>query len=409
MKKDKKIVLVMQKNSSIDDPKKEDLCEIGVLATIEKTVLGEKGEINALVKGIEKVRVTEYVRETPIMEGKVQKIHDIVTADEEVQAMVKHISLHVKKAINLGKAVDFVFLMNILNVGTPLDFSYHIAMILDVKEKEKQALLEEIDLKKRLVREVEYIDKEVKILEIEQNISMKTQRKFEKGMKETFLKEKMKTIEEELGGGEDKDIREYREKIAVAKMPKMVEEKAIKELKRLSQMSPYNPETSYVKNYLDWLVDLPWSVLSAQNINIKEAEKILNEDHFGLKKIKERILEYLAVIELRRQKFEKNPKKTSKKEYQPTIICFVGPPGVGKTSLGRSIARALGRKFVKMSLGGIRDEAEIRGHRRTYVGALPGRIIQGIKQAGTKNPLFMLDEIDKIGRDYRGDASAALL
>lgn len=409
MKKDKKIVLVMQKNSSVDEPTKDDFCEIGVLATVEKIVVGEKGEINALIKGIEKVRIIEVIKETPYFEGRVMPTHDVDVSDEEVQAMVKHISLQVKKAINLGKAVDFVFLMNILNVGTPLDFSYHIAMILDVKEREKQTLLEETDLKKRLVREVEHINKEVKILEIEQNISMKTQRKFEKGMKETFLKEKMKTIEEELGGGEDKDMREYRDKIASSKMPKLIEEKAIKELKRLSQMSQFNPETSYVKNYLDWLVDLPWSIETPMNVDVKGAEKILNEDHYGLKKIKERILEYLAVIELRRQKLEKEPKLAKKKEYQPTIICFVGPPGVGKTSLGRSIARALGRKFVKMSLGGIRDEAEIRGHRRTYVGAMPGRIIQGIKQAGAKNPLFMLDEIDKIGRDYRGDASAALL
>ena len=413
LKSDKKIVFVMQKNSSVEDPRKEDLYETGVIATVEKTVVGEKGEINALVRGVEKVKIIEYTQENPYFRGRVRKIDEVLDNDNELQAMVKHISLQVKRAINLGKAVDFVFLMNILNVGTPQDFSYHIAMILDIKEKEKQMLLEESNVKIRLVNEVDYINKEVKILEIEQNISAKTQRKFEKGMKETFLKEKMKTIEEELGGGEDKDLKEYRDKIATSKMPRQVEEKAQKELKRLSQMSQYNPEASYVKTYLDWLTELPWSINTPSNVDIKQAEKILNQDHFGLKKIKERILEYLAVIELRRKKTEITEKtgKTDgkRKEYQPTIICFVGPPGVGKTSLGRSIARALDRKFVKMSLGGIRDEAEIRGHRRTYVGALPGRIIQGIKQAGTKNPLFMLDEIDKIGRDYRGDASAALL
>jgi len=403
LKSDKKIVLVMQKNSSVEDPRKEDLYETGVIATVEKTVVGEKGEINALVRGVEKVKIIEYTQENPYFRGRVRKIDEVLDNDNELQAMVKHISLQVKRAINLGKAVDFVFLMNILNVGTPQDFSYHIAMILDIKEKEKQMLLEESNVKIRLVNEVDYINKEVKILEIEQNISAKTQRKFEKGMKETFLKEKMKTIEEELGGGEDKDLKEYRDKIATSKMPRQVEEKAQKELKRLSQMSQYNPEASYVKTYLDWLTELPWSINTPSNVDIKQAEKILNQDHFGLKKIKERILEYLAVIELRRKKTEITEKtgKTDgkRKEYQPTIICFVGPPGVGKTSLGRSIARALDRKFVKMSLGGIRDEAEIRGHRRTYVGALPGRIIQGIKQAGTKNPLFMLDEIDKIGRD----------
>ena len=227
-------------------------------------------------------------------------------------------------------------------------------------------------------------------------------------MRETFLREKMKTIEEELGGkGEDRDIMEYREKIRKVKMPKNVEEKTLKELKRLSQMSQFNPEASYIRTYIDWLVELPWSLTTANNVDITLAEKILNEDHFGLKKIKERILEFLAVMELKKRKDQKD--QTNKKEHQPTILCFVGPPGVGKTSLGKSIARALARKFVKISLGGIRDEAEIRGHRRTYVGALPGRIIQGIKQAGTKNPVFMLDEIDKVGRDYRGDPSAALL
>lgn len=403
MRGDKKFVLLMQKNPSIEDPKKEDLYDVGVIVSVQKTVVGEKGEMNALVKGMQKVKIQEFTRELPYLEAKVTKIEDVVTEDEEMQAMVKYISSQIKKAINLGKSIDFVFLMNILNVGSAMNFSNQIAMVLDLKEGEKQELLEETNVKKRLSREVEYVDREIKILEIEQNISMKTQKKFERGMKETFLKEKMKTIEEELGGGEDQDIKEYQLKIKKAKMPKNVEEKAIKELKRLAQMSQFNPEASYIKTYLDWLVDLPWAILSVHPGSIKDAEKILNEDHYGLKKIKERILEFLSVMELKKRKEAKN------KEHQPTILCFVGPPGVGKTSLGKSIARSLNRKFVKMSLGGIRDEAEIRGHRRTYVGALPGRIIQGIKQAETKNPVFMLDEIDKLGRDYRGDPSSALL
>ncbi|MBI2641364.1 endopeptidase La [Candidatus Roizmanbacteria bacterium] len=386
MKRGKKIVLVMQKNSSIDDPKVEDLYSIGVLATIEKTVVGEKGE--------------------PYLEAKIEKIQDMVIDDEEIHAMTKHISSQIKKTINLGKTIDFVYLMNILNISNPQDFSYQIAAVLDLKTYDRQKLLEEANLKERLKKEVEFINKELKILEIEKNISSKTSQKFEQGMRETFLREKMKTIEEELGGkGEDKDIQEYRMKIKNAKMPKEVEEKAFKELKRLSQMSQFNPESSYIRTYLDWLVDLPWSVSSSNDIDIKNAEDTLNKDHYGLKKIKERILEYLAVMELRKLKHDEK----TKKEFQPTILCFVGPPGVGKTSLGKSIAKALGRKFVKISLGGIRDEAEIRGHRRTYVGALPGRIIQGVKQAKTKNPVFMMDEIDKVGRDYRGDPSAALL
>ncbi len=405
LKKDRKITLVMQKNSSVDDPVKEQLYHVGVLATIEKTVIGEKGEINALVKGREKIRIIEYTKDADFFEAKVQNIIDVLYNDEESQAMVKYISAQIKKAINYGKTVDFVFLMNILNMTNPEDFSNQIAIVLDIKPEERQELLEITDLKQRLKKEVDYVNREIKILEIEFNISSKTQKKFEQGMKESFLREKMKTIEEELGEkGEDKDALEYRDKIKKAKMPKDVEEKAFKELKRLTQMSQFNPESSYIRTYLDWLVDIPWSLASSNNINIKDAEKILNDDHFGLKKVKERILEYLAVMELSRKKSD-----AEKKHKQPTILCFVGPPGVGKTSLGKSIARSLGRKFVKISLGGIRDEAEIRGHRRTYVGALPGRMIQGIKQAGTKNPVFMLDEIDKIGRDYRGDPSSALL
>lgn len=412
LKRDKKMVLIMQKNINEEDPKKEELLQIGVLVSIEKTVISEKGEVNAMVKGIQKVKIVEYTKEVPYFEAKVEEVNDIVDSGDEINAMVKYISQQMKKAINHGKAVDFVFLMNILNVATPADFSYQIAAVLELKEEERQKLLEEPSLKKRLTMEVEFINREVKILEIEQTISAKTQKKFERGMKETFLKEKMKTIEEELGGNEGgKDTKEYEIKIRKAGMPKEVEEKAIKELKKLAGMSQYNPETSYVRNYLDWLVELPWKNDIGNEIDIKIAQKVLDEDHYGLKKIKERILEYLAVIELKRSKdkMAEKSKGRTKKNFQPTIICFAGPPGVGKTSLGRSIARALGRKFVKVSLGGVRDEAEIRGHRRTYVGAMPGRIIQGIKQAGTRNPLFMLDEIDKIGRDYRGDASAALL
>ncbi len=402
LRKDKKLILLMQKNPSIDNPTIDDLYRVGVLATIDKTAVGERGEINALVKGIEKIKVTAFTKEKEWFEAKYQPVKDLVESSDETEAMIKHIASQIKRAINLGKTVDFVFLMNILNTSDPVSFSNQIAVVLDLKSDERQGLLDETKLKEKLKKEVEYVNREIKVLEIEHSLSSKTQKKFEQGMRENILREKMKTIEEELGEkGEDKDLSDYQEKIKKAKMPKEVEEKAFKELKRLKQMSQFNPESSYVRTYLDWLVELPWSSVSPNNVDIKQAEKILNEDHFGLKKIKERILEYLAVMEMGKLK--------KKKGHQPTILCFVGPPGVGKTSLGKSIARALGRKFVKMSLGGIRDEAEIRGHRRTYVGALPGRMIQGIKQAGTKNPVFMLDEIDKIGRDYRGDPSAALL
>ena len=414
------VVIVMQKNPNINNPNKEDLYEIGVLAHIEKVLKGEKGEISALVKGKQRIKIVSFTKEEPYFEGVIEILNEQVETGEQIQAHVKHITNELKRAVNLGKGIDFVFLMNIMSGVSPRDFSDQIATILDVRTDVRQMLLEELDLKKRLEKEAELISNEVKVLELERSISAKTQEKFEKGMKDAVLREKLRTIEKELGEEtkEDKEIRELREQIKKARLPREGEKKALKELKRLSQMSQYNPESSYIRTYLEWLVELPWQIESPTDVDIKKAEKILNEDHYGLKKIKERILEYLAVMKLKQIKAEEEKKESEdsesqkareSKEKQPTILCFVGPPGVGKTSLGRSIARALSRKFVKISLGGIRDEAEIRGHRRTYVGALPGRMIQGIKQAGTKNPVFMLDEIDKIGRDYRGDPSSALL
>ncbi|MFH0942638.1 MAG: endopeptidase La, partial [Candidatus Beckwithbacteria bacterium] len=254
--------------------------------------------------------------------------------------------------------------------------------------------------KKRLEEVSDFLSQELKILEIERTIASKTQKKFDKSMRETVLRERIKTIQKELGEEEDnKETADYKEKIKQAGITPTAKTKALEELKRLSSMGSYNPEAGYIRTYLDWLCDLPWSKSSPNNVKIKTAEKVLAADHYGLKEVKERILEYLAVMQLK--------KKSA--AVTPTILCFVGPPGVGKTSIGRSIAKALNRQFVKVSLGGIRDEAEIRGHRRTYVGALPGRIIQGIKTAKTNNPVFMLDEIDKVGTDFRGDPSAALL
>ena len=409
---DKKIVLVMQKNPRKELPPKEDLYQVGVLATIKKIVSGERGELNVLLKGEKKIKTLIIESESPFFMAKIAYLEDETKIGKEVIAYVKHISNVMKEAISYGKTIDFTFLMNILNITDPESFSYQVAVVLDIRPFEKQKLLEEVNLEKRLRMEVEMIDKELNILKIEKNISRKTQEKFEKGMKQTFLREKMRTIEQELGKDKNgKEVGEYRERIKKAMMPKMVEKKALKELKRLSQMSQYNPEASYIRTYIDWLIELPWRKPPAKKIDINNSKAILNRDHYGLKKVKERILEFLAVIKLLETKKTKEGDKKGlvKLGKQPTILCFVGPPGVGKTSLGKSIARALGRKFVKISLGGIRDEAEIRGHRRTYVGALPGRIIQGIKEAGTNNPVFMLDEIDKVGRDYRGDPSAALL
>lgn len=410
LKDDKKLVIVMQRNSRFDDPKQEDLYEVGVLTHVQKVLEGDKGEISALIKGESRVRIVNYTQDEPYMRADVEEMIELADENDEINALVRHINAELKKAVNLGKGIDVVFLMNIMSGSSSKQFSEQVAMILDLKTPDRQELLEETDLLKRLKIEADMVSKEVKILEIEKNIHLKTQKKFEKGMKDAVLREKLKTIEQELGsdGSEDREITELKRKIKKVNMSKEAEEKAMKELKRLAQMSQYNPEASYIRTYLEVLVDLPWSEVSKGDVDIKKAQKILDKDHYGLKKAKERIIEYLAVMKLKKLS-EEDVTRKNKSVKQPTILCFSGPPGVGKTSLGRSIARALGREFIKVSLGGIRDEAEIRGHRRTYVGALPGRMIQGIRQAKTKNPVFMLDEIDKLGRDYRGDPSSALL
>ncbi|MCJ7740043.1 endopeptidase La [Candidatus Microgenomates bacterium] len=425
---DRLVALVMQKTPHMHEPLPNDLYTVGTLARIER-ILKTDNDVNALVKGLSRIKILSYETIDPYFQARIVDIPDELEVSDEVTALVNHISAELKRAVNLGKSVDFLSFMNIMSGLSTPEFANHVASILDVKPTDKQLLLETTNVKDRLMRISDYLAHEVRILEIERKIASKTQEKFDKSVKEQVLRERLKTIEKELGEeGETREIKELSDKIKKALMPKDVDEKARKELKRLSQMSTYNPEASYIRTYIEWLIDVPWSVSTPNNVDTKEAVKILDEDHFGLKKIKERIVEYLAVMKLKhKQSQEEEAKKTKQNQSQPavpataesyykkhkaatpTILCFVGPPGVGKTSIGKSIARALGRKFVKMSLGGIRDEAEIRGHRRTYVGSLPGRIIQGVKQAGSKNPVFMLDEIDKVGADFRGDPSAALL
>ncbi len=430
----KRVILAMQKNPNMNDPTPTDLYQIGVIGEIVQMMKNE-GEVNALVRGIAKVQITSFEVAEPYFIAKAKEITDTEENDDEITALVRHLTGELRRTVNMGKSMDFLTFMNIMSGVSSTVLSYQLAGALDLKPKERQELLELSSVKERLTREVTHLANETRILEIEKKIANKTQEKFDKSMREQVLRERMKTIEKELGEDtENKDLKDLADKIKKAGMPPDIQKKAEKELSRLMQMSQYNPESSYVRSYLDWLVELPWSVASPNDVKIKGAEEVLNADHFGLTKVKERILEYLAVMKLRSQllvvdEHEKQPKEKNEDKGKqtettgtnsvnvkkptgksaPTILCFVGPPGVGKTSIGKSIARALGRKFVKMSLGGIRDEAEIRGHRRTYVGAMPGRIIQGIKQAGTKNPVFMLDEIDKVGADFRGDPSAALL
>lgn len=393
---DKVVAFVLQKHAHENEPGPEDVFSVVTVSQIDR-MLRTDGEINALVKGLYRAEIVSFEKMDPYLMAKVVERKNYVDESEEVMALCRHITSEFRKLVNLGKPSDFLTFMNVMSESSPAQLSNQIASILEIKPEEKQELLEMDDVRARIEKIAEYLAKEVRILELERRIASKTNERFEKGAKEAILRERMKTIEKELGESEEGgEIRELQEKIKKAKMPQDVEEKAFKELKKLAQMTHYNPEAGYIRNYLDWLVSLPWSVGSKNNVDIGKAEKILDEDHYGLKKVKERIVEYLAVHKLAGKM--KGP-----------ILCFVGPPGVGKTSIGKSIARALGRKFIRVSLGGIRDEAEIRGHRRTYVGALPGRIIQGVKDAKTKNPVFMLDEIDKVGTDFRGDPSSALL
>jgi ATP-dependent Lon protease len=426
------VCLVTQKNTTAKDPQFEDLYHIGVKAEIERLVVIEN-IIHAIVKATQRIKLTNLVAQEPFFLAEYQPLDESIQEDDELKALANHLTSQFKKAVNLGKSVDLSIFMRLMSGVKINELADQIAYTLDIDIKSKQDLLTTINVNERLQKIVKHLAHEIKILELEYSIFDKTQKRMDKSMHEAILRERKKTIEKELerlgpsskSEGTESEINELAKKIKQAGMSDNVREKAEKELKRLAQMSVHNPERSYLQNYLDWLVAMPWNKSTEHKIELKEAIKILDNDHYGLKNAKERIIEYLAVMKLRQQankqvnqKIEesKNKKINTKQQKSKThftngatILCFVGPPGVGKTSIGKSIAKALGRKFVRMSLGGIRDEAEIRGHRRTYIGALPGRIIQGIKNAGSNNPVFMLDEIDKLGTDFRGDPSSALL
>lgn len=410
---DRVIAIFSQKDPRTVEPGEEDLFKIGTIATITQ-MMSTEGEIHALIRGQARVNLREIIASEPHLIGVVEEIAEEVKITPEVKVLSARLQELFKKAVNLGKQAEIMTVMKLVSgTAEPVELVDQIASLLDIKTQERQKILEELDFRTRLNQVHELLAKEVNALEIERTISSKTQKRFEDQMRRAMLREKKRTIEQELGEMDEgegeltsEEIKEYKAKIKTAEMPADVKERAEKELKHLSQLSPNNPEGGYIRNYLDWLCDMPWSKLSPNDVSMTKASKILEDEHYGIDKAKERILEFLAVMKIKSKSKEG---KKEKEEVHPTILCFIGPPGVGKTSIGRSIAKALNRKFVRVSLGGIRDEAEIRGHRRTYVGALPGRIIQGIKTAGTKNPVFMLDEIDKIGVDFRGDPSSALL
>jgi len=404
------LCLFTQKDPRLNDPDLDDLHRVGVVARVED-VIEEKNIRHAFIRGLVRVRLESLQTKEPFLIGGVTELSDVVEDSPEIRALYKNLLADFQKAINFGKSIDARVIIRLMSGVNPAELADQVAYVLDLETVKKQKLLEMTDVRLRLEKITEYLASEIRILDLEKIIASKTQKKFDKSMKEAILRERKKTIEEELGeiSEEGEELNEYEKKIKEAKMPKEVREKAKTELKRLGKMNPNHPEVGYIRTYLDWLTEMPWSKSSANKHSITKAGKVLEEDHYGLKKAKERVVEYLAVMKLKEKSQKKKDKRKKEELGGPTILCFIGPPGVGKTSIGKSIARALDRKFVRMSLGGIRDEAEVRGHRRTYVGAMPGRIIQGIKTAGTNNPVFMLDEIDKVGVDFRGDPSSALL
>lgn len=400
---DRLVIFVTQKNSRVEDPKPNDLYQVGTVCLIKRMIKNPEGEYTLQAEGLTKVFIKNFIQIEPFLEAEIEEIPELYEKNEETEALMRTVREQFRRFIELGgnPIFDPGVLSNWTIIASNEDPNLlvnSLSQAIEFKTIDKQQILEMVSAGEKLHRLSEILAKEIKILEISQNIHSKTQARVSRMTREAILREQMRSIEEELGEGEghNHEIHEFEQKIKNSGMPKEVRDKALKELSSLAKMSQYNPEASYKRNFLEWLTDLPWKVGGKSKVDMEKASQVLDEDHYGLKKVKDRILEYLAVHKL------------SGKVKGP-ILCFAGPPGTGKTSIGKSIARALGRKFVKVSLGGIRDEAEIRGHRRTYVGAMPGRIIQGIKQAGTTNPVFMLDEIDKIGQDYRGDPSAALL
>ncbi|MPZ75962.1 MAG: endopeptidase La [Deltaproteobacteria bacterium] len=399
LSRDRLIFLVAQKNSAEENPTPSEIHKVGTIASIMRMLKLADGRVKILVQGLSKGEVDTYARERPFFEVKIRKVIEPTLQEVpiEVEALMRTAKEKIEQILNL-KNLPPEIVMVTDNISDPGVLADLVASNLRLKIEESQAILEIFDPIERLKKVNDLLSRELELSTMQARIQNQAKEEMSKTQRDYFLREQLKQIQQELGEGDERaeEMNELRKQIDKAKMASEVKREADKQLRRLEQMHPESSEASLVRTYLDWLVDLPWSRKTKDNLNIKKAKQVLDEDHYNLEKIKERILEYLAVNKLR-------------KKLKGPILCFVGPPGVGKTSLGRSIARALGRNFVRVSLGGVRDEAEIRGHRRTYVGALPGRVIQGIKQAGSNNPVFMLDEIDKVGADFRGDPSAALL
>ena len=388
--------VITQRDPSLEQPGPDDLYQYGTICKILRMIRYPKNTIMMLVQGLARFQITEFTKTAPYFIAKIAPLESLVERDIELEALVKGVNGQFQRVLSMMVNPPTEAQTQVMNIDDPGQLADLIASHLDVEVDAKQQALETLNVKERLGFVLRLLEEEIEILEVGSRIHTRVKDEIEKSMRERYLREQMEAIKKELGEVEGPEIEALRKRIKRAKMPKEVEKEAWRELERLAQIHPSSAEYTVARTYLDWLAELPWSKQTRDNLELKRARTILDEDHYNLQKIKERILEYLAVLKLKR-------------DMKGPILCFVGPPGVGKTSLGRSIARALGRKFMRMSLGGMRDEAEIRGHRRTYVGALPGRIIQGLRRAGSRNPVCMLDEIDKLGADFRGDPSSALL
>ncbi|HZI89769.1 MAG TPA: endopeptidase La [Candidatus Polarisedimenticolia bacterium] len=398
VQKDRVLFVLAQRRPDVPDPVAKDLYRVGTVVRVLQLFRLPDGTMRVLVEGICRARAKKFFKATDSMSVSVAIIEDKVRQDAQLEALMRNVLASFNDYVHLNRRVPDEVLSTANNIGNPVLLSYTVASHLILKVAVKQAVLEEDDLTERFRQLSKTLANELEILKLERKIEGQVRSQVHKNQKEFYLNEQLKAIRKELGYQNEfsNEIDELVQAVKKAKMPPDVHEKAIKEIDKLGKMSFMSPEATVVRNYVDWLVSLPWGVKTEDNPDIQNVEKVLDEDHYGLKKIKERIIEYLAVLKL-------------SGSLKGPILCFVGPPGVGKTSLGKSIARALGRKFVRMSLGGVRDEAEVRGHRRTYIGSMPGRIVQAMKRAGSMNPVLLLDEIDKLGTDFRGDPASALL
>ena len=395
---DKKIILAAQKNAADDDPGHEEIYQMGIVATVLQMLKLPDGTVKVLVEGGQRALIKNYTENSDYYEAEVEFVEESISSDKEIEALARSVITQFENYVKLNKKIAREVLSTVSQIDDYSKLADTITSHLSIKISEKQDILEITDISKRLEKIYGLMESEISVLQVEKKIRTRVKRQMEKTQREYYLNEQMKAIQKELGDGDDgrDDISEFEEKIGKTKLTKEARDKALAELKKLRQMSPMSAEATVVRNYLDWLLSIPWGVKGRIKKDLAEAQDILDTEHYGLEKVKERIIEYLAV----QQRVNK---------LKGPVLCLVGPPGVGKTSLGKSIANATGREFVRMSLGGVRDEAEIRGHRRTYIGSMPGKVIQSMRKAKKTNPLFLLDEIDKMGADFRGDPSSALL